>query len=156
MPTATFWDVGALTVPQLSLLLGFIMNMFLFACFELEALTSSASSSARVHAAGDDDETENLVGGADSKAAAAAATSSASSAGSGQPGSTDFALAKGQARGSSEKVQPLDWSFAQLRLLVRKLALLGGIMLYAYICDCLLYTSPSPRDRTRSRMPSSA
>ena len=24
------------------------------------------------------------------------------------------------------------------------------------ICDCLLYTSPSPRDRTRSRMPSSA
>ena len=25
-----------------------------------------------------------------------------------------------------------------------------------YICGCLLYTSPSPRDRTRSRMPSSA
>ena len=24
------------------------------------------------------------------------------------------------------------------------------------IMDCLLYTSPSPRDRTRSRMPSSA
>ena len=24
------------------------------------------------------------------------------------------------------------------------------------VCDCLLYTSPSPRDRTRSRMPSSA
>ena len=24
------------------------------------------------------------------------------------------------------------------------------------MCDCLLYTSPSPRDRTRSRMPSSA
>ena len=24
------------------------------------------------------------------------------------------------------------------------------------ISDCLLYTSPSPRDRTRSRMPSSA
>ena len=24
------------------------------------------------------------------------------------------------------------------------------------ICTCLLYTSPSPRDRTRSRMPSSA
>ena len=24
------------------------------------------------------------------------------------------------------------------------------------IWDCLLYTSPSPRDRTRSRMPSSA
>ena len=26
----------------------------------------------------------------------------------------------------------------------------------AYIAHCLLYTSPSPRDRTRSRMPSSA
>ena len=25
-----------------------------------------------------------------------------------------------------------------------------------YLNDCLLYTSPSPRDRTRSRMPSSA
>ena len=25
-----------------------------------------------------------------------------------------------------------------------------------YIYNCLLYTSPSPRDRTRSRMPSSA
>ena len=25
-----------------------------------------------------------------------------------------------------------------------------------YHTDCLLYTSPSPRDRTRSRMPSSA
>ena len=25
-----------------------------------------------------------------------------------------------------------------------------------YGCFCLLYTSPSPRDRTRSRMPSSA
>ena len=27
---------------------------------------------------------------------------------------------------------------------------------YGYIGSCLLYTSPSPRDRTRSRMPSSA
>ena len=26
----------------------------------------------------------------------------------------------------------------------------------SYLCGCLLYTSPSPRDRTRSRMPSSA
>ena len=26
----------------------------------------------------------------------------------------------------------------------------------AYVETCLLYTSPSPRDRTRSRMPSSA
>ena len=28
--------------------------------------------------------------------------------------------------------------------------------IYPVSCDCLLYTSPSPRDRTRSRMPSSA
>ena len=27
---------------------------------------------------------------------------------------------------------------------------------YEEVCTCLLYTSPSPRDRTRSRMPSSA
>ena len=27
---------------------------------------------------------------------------------------------------------------------------------YDMECGCLLYTSPSPRDRTRSRMPSSA
>ena len=31
---------------------------------------------------------------------------------------------------------------------------LGGLYSRAYVC--LLYTSPSPRDRTRSRMPSSA
>ena len=33
----------------------------------------------------------------------------------------------------------------------------GGVQTYKVrLCDCLLYTSPSPRDRTRSRMPSSA
>ena len=31
-----------------------------------------------------------------------------------------------------------------------------GIERSAFLIDCLLYTSPSPRDRTRSRMPSSA
>ena len=37
-----------------------------------------------------------------------------------------------------------------------------GAVIIAYhtelrgLCRCLLYTSPSPRDRTRSRMPSSA
>ena len=39
--------------------------------------------------------------------------------------------------------------------------LLGTWMVFLIACltdywDCLLYTSPSPRDRTRSRMPSSA
>ena len=32
---------------------------------------------------------------------------------------------------------------------------IGGII-FGHFGDCLLYTSPSPRDRTRSRMPSSA
>ena len=32
--------------------------------------------------------------------------------------------------------------------------MIGQSIGYRY--DCLLYTSPSPRDRTRSRMPSSA
>ena len=34
--------------------------------------------------------------------------------------------------------------------------LLVSVRLAAQCTDCLLYTSPSPRDRTRSRMPSSA
>ena len=33
---------------------------------------------------------------------------------------------------------------------------LGSIKVPEMLKDCLLYTSPSPRDRTRSRMPSSA
>ena len=33
---------------------------------------------------------------------------------------------------------------------------LGGIVACGALYTCLLYTSPSPRDRTRSRMPSSA
>ena len=35
----------------------------------------------------------------------------------------------------------------------------GNLLLYPYIAEgshCLLYTSPSPRDRQKSRMPSSA
>ena len=31
-----------------------------------------------------------------------------------------------------------------------------GNVLWTHVTSCLLYTSPSPRDRTRSRMPSSA
>ena len=38
-----------------------------------------------------------------------------------------------------------------------RFAMMGFIALVgAYLTTCLLYTSPSPRDRTRSRMPSSA
>ena len=31
-----------------------------------------------------------------------------------------------------------------------------NLTVFEWVTDCLLYTSPSPRDRTRSRMPSSA
>ena len=37
----------------------------------------------------------------------------------------------------------------------RKLAM-GKSSVHRVLSTCLLYTSPSPRDRTRSRMPSSA
>jgi len=40
--------------------------------------------------------------------------------------------------------------------LERKFGSENATKFYAQIEDCLLYTSPSPRDRTRSRMPSSA
>ena len=40
-----------------------------------------------------------------------------------------------------------------LGLIIKAIELLLIILLFL---DCLLYTSPSPRDRTRSRMPSSA
>ena len=39
---------------------------------------------------------------------------------------------------------------------VRPAALLPGVILTDALWDCLLYTSPSPRDRQKSRMPSSA
>ena len=39
---------------------------------------------------------------------------------------------------------------------IRKMCDRVGVMYAGRIVDCLLYTSPSPRDRTRSRMPSSA
>ena len=53
------------------------------------------------------------------------------------------------------------WNFAIIShpdagktTLTEKLLLYGGAIQQAGAC--LLYTSPSPRDRTRSRMPSSA
>ena len=55
---------------------------------------------------------------------------------------------------------------AQLGSLMARIAALGTIVIFAVQAlligpdqvgySCLLYTSPSPRDRTRSRMPSSA
>ena len=49
-------------------------------------------------------------------------------------------------------IQERDFSFApQLDTAQPK-----TLVLNAQVAPCLLYTSPSPRDRTRSRMPSSA
>ena len=39
---------------------------------------------------------------------------------------------------------------------VRGAPLIGGTAAYGMVLACLLYTSPSPRDRQKSRMPSSA
>ena len=38
----------------------------------------------------------------------------------------------------------------------RELADADGVIAYGVVISCLLYTSPSPRDMRRSRMPSSA
>ena len=51
------------------------------------------------------------------------------------------------------KKMTLDEKIGQLNLLTPG----GGVATGAVVSKgCLLYTSPSPRDRTRSRMPSSA
>ena len=50
----------------------------------------------------------------------------------------------------------LTLAFVFQTLANRKPDLDGGVYAYAKAGFCLLYTSPSPRDRTRSRMPSSA
>ena len=49
-----------------------------------------------------------------------------------------------------KKQKQFDWSKHDLRFVALRFAYLG------WNYNCLLYTSPSPRDRTRSRMPSSA
>ena len=41
-------------------------------------------------------------------------------------------------------------------LMIILLVILYGANLYVWVNNCLLYTSPSPRDRQKSRMPSSA
>ena len=47
-------------------------------------------------------------------------------------------------------------SVAYMLIVEPMVALVGFAFLTPQIILCLLYTSPSPRDRTRSRMPSSA
>ena len=57
--------------------------------------------------------------------------------------------------GQGGREHALVWKLAQSPL-VEKIYCAPGNPGIAQIAACLLYTSPSPRDRTRSRMPSSA
>ena len=53
----------------------------------------------------------------------------------------------------------LEWDLSEMQARFLLEYLVSEIAPFAYnkgVDDCLLYTSPSPRDRTRSRMPSSA
>ena len=61
------------------------------------------------------------------------------------------------------RVNPLlKWGVALALIVIAAIVALGWLPIVktegreAQILTCLLYTSPSPRDRTRSRMPSSA
>ena len=58
-----------------------------------------------------------------------------------------------QRRISKEQIQ--NATYKDVKLLEKFLSDRGKIR-SSLITGCLLYTSPSPRDRTRSRMPSSA
>ena len=51
---------------------------------------------------------------------------------------------------------PQGTAVANLRLAVNRRYRDKNQEMKEEVCFCLLYTSPSPRDRTRSRMPSSA
>ena len=58
-------------------------------------------------------------------------------------------------------VQPTDWAYQALQNLVETYGCVAGYPDSSFrgnksISRCLLYTSPSPRDATLSRMPSSA
>ena len=66
-----------------------------------------------------------------------------------------------------ENVQKIQKNTIQWSLVMKKKYIVYGVLVKIRVCEkdtrkrrkdlyCLLYTSPSPRDRTRSRMPSSA
>ena len=54
------------------------------------------------------------------------------------------------------KLRYLDWSFSALKGEADKRKLKRPKLVDGATLACLLYTSPSPRDRQKSRMPSSA
>ena len=64
-------------------------------------------------------------------------------------------------KGQSLEEQSLEEIFSDLEQTIKKMeegeiSLEESFQLYHQGMDCLLYTSPSPRDRQKSRMPSSA
>ena len=64
----------------------------------------------------------------------------------------DDRMASGEGHGSDESKAARQQYFRELFRLQGELVKLQDWV----VATCLLYTSPSPRDRTRSRMPSSA
>ena len=56
--------------------------------------------------------------------------------------------------GDCASLEAMAARFEEAAALMRRMAAEGFVL--ERHSDCLLYTSPSPRDRTRSRMPSSA
>ena len=54
-----------------------------------------------------------------------------------------------------ERYAAIDIGSNAVRVLISNVVVSPGTQ-PKYMKSCLLYTSPSPRDRTRSRMPSSA
>ena len=66
----------------------------------------------------------------------------------------------GELRLDMGKLQEQDWQDAEQGIYPEQLLFdapwLDWVSRYPQVWICLLYTSPSPRDRTRSRMPSSA
>ena len=63
---------------------------------------------------------------------------------------------KGKPGGSLHEVKPIDLGAGLLCALQERHDLDTSYVDDVVMGCCLLYTSPSPRDRTRSRMPSSA
>ena len=62
----------------------------------------------------------------------------------------------GRLSGSLNAERAVNWTKSELELLGLDKVWLQPVMVPKWVRGCLLYTSPSPRDRQKSRMPSSA